>query len=270
MTSARSAVAGSSAAEDLGPFLAPGPTVESDHPWVTAFADRVVRGLAPGAGALDRAVRLYYAVRDELRYDPYTSELSVEGLRARRTLELGRGWCVSKAILLAAACRAQGIPARLGFADVRNHLSTEKMRQRMQTDVFYWHGYTSIHLDGRWVKATPAFNVELCQKFGLHPLEFDGAEDSIYHPFDLAGNRHMEYIELPWRVRRAADRRDRGDLPRALPVSPRRGSRTRGGAGNGRRRVRSRSRSGRAARLDRAGIRPVGQDPVTSVSRSAL
>ena len=162
---------------------------------MVAFADRVVRGLAPGAGALDRAVRLYYAVRDEIRYDPYTSELSVEGLCARRTLELGRGWCVSKAILLAAACRAQGIPARLGFADVRNHLSTEKMRQRMQTDVFYWHGYTSIHLDGRWVKATPAFNVELCRKFGLHPLEFDGAEDSIYHPFDLSGNRHMEYVD---------------------------------------------------------------------------
>jgi transglutaminase-like putative cysteine protease len=195
MTSSRSAVAGPSATEDLGPFLAPGPTVESDHPWVVAFADRVVRGLDAGAGAIERAVRLYYAVRDEIRYDPYTSELSVEGLCARRTLELGRGWCVSKAILLAAACRAQGIPARLGFADVRNHLSTEKMRQRMQTDVFYWHGYTSIHLDGRWVKATPAFNVELCEKFRLHPLEFDGAEDSIYQPFDLAGNRHMEYID---------------------------------------------------------------------------
>ncbi len=194
MTTPRTAVDRVPATEDLAPFLVPGPTVESDHPWVVAFADRVVRGLAPGAGALERAVRLYYAVRDEIRYDPYTAELSVEGLCARRTLELGRGWCVSKAILLAAACRAQGIPARLGFADVRNHLSTEKMRQRMQTDMFYWHGYTSIHLDGRWVKATPAFNVELCEKFRLHPLEFDGAEDSIYHPFDLSGNRHMEYV----------------------------------------------------------------------------
>jgi transglutaminase-like putative cysteine protease len=180
--------------EELAPFLVPGPTVESDHPWVVAMSDRVVRPLGPSAAAIDRAVRLYYAVRDEFRYDPYTSELSVEGLRARRTLELGRGWCVSKAILLAACCRAQGIPARLGFADVRNHLSTEKMRQRMQTDMFYWHGYTSIQLEGQWVKATPAFNVELCTKFGLHPLEFDGRADSIYHPFDVSGNRHMEYV----------------------------------------------------------------------------
>jgi transglutaminase-like putative cysteine protease len=181
-------------ANEAAPFLAPGPTVESDHPWVRAFADRVVGGAEAPSGQIERAVLLYYAVRDELRYDPYTAELSVEGLRARRALELGRGWCVSKAILLAACCRAQGIPARLGFADVRNHLSTEKMRQRMQTDVFYWHGYASILLDGRWVKATPAFNVELCEKFRLHPLDFDGREDSIYHPLDLEGNRHMEYL----------------------------------------------------------------------------
>jgi transglutaminase-like putative cysteine protease len=161
---------------------------------VIAFADRVVRAAAGEGSPVEVAVRLYYAVRDEIRYDPYTAELSVEGLRARRTLELGRGWCVSKAILLAAACRARGIPARLGFADVRNHLSTEKMRQRMQTDVFYWHGYTSIFLDQRWVKATPAFNIELCEKFRLRALDFDGREDSIYHPLDLEGNRHMEYL----------------------------------------------------------------------------
>ena len=64
----------------------------------------------------------------------------------------------------------------------------------MQTDVFYFHGYTSIYLNDRWVKATPAFNIELCEKFGLRPLEFDGLEDSLYHEFDVAGNRHMEYI----------------------------------------------------------------------------
>lgn len=64
----------------------------------------------------------------------------------------------------------------------------------MQTDVFYFHGYTSLFLNDRWVKATPAFNVELCEKFGLHPLEFNGCEDSLYHEFDVAGNRHMEYL----------------------------------------------------------------------------
>ncbi|HAN61551.1 MAG TPA: transglutaminase family protein, partial [Gammaproteobacteria bacterium] len=89
-----------------------------------------------------RAVAVYYAIRDGILYDPYSADISVAGLKATTVLKERRGWCVSKAILLAACCRALGIPARLGYADVLNHLSTEKMRQRMKTNVFYWHGYT--------------------------------------------------------------------------------------------------------------------------------
>lgn len=85
-------------------------------------------------------------------------------------------------------------PAGLGYADVRNHLSTKRMRQTMQTDVFSWHGFTEIWIDAAWRKATPAFNLSLCQRFGLLPLGFDGLADSIHHPFDAAGNRHMEYV----------------------------------------------------------------------------
>ena len=114
---------------------------------------------------------------------------------ARHALQQGESYCVPKAILLAACARHCRIPARIGLADVRNHLSTERLRQTMQTDVFIWHGYADLWLNGRWVKATPAFNIELCQKFGLLPLDFDGHSDSIYHPFDQAGNRHMEYVQ---------------------------------------------------------------------------
>lgn len=178
---------------DILQYLQPTPTVESDHPAVVAFAEGRAGGLADPRG---RAIKLYYAVRDGIRYDPYSIELSVAGLRASATLRRGRGWCVAKAVLLAACCRAVGVPARLGFADVRNHLSTARMRELMKTDVFFWHGYTSIYLDGVWVKATPAFNIELCERFRLRPLEFDGRNDSIYHPFDLDGNRHMEYLRF--------------------------------------------------------------------------
>jgi transglutaminase-like putative cysteine protease len=180
-----------SAAPDATRCLRPTATVESRHPAVVAFANRHALG---ASDPRDRAVKLYYAVRDGLRYDPYTAAVSADDLKASATLAAGRGWCVAKAVVLAACCRAVGIPARLGFADVRNHLATARLRARMGTDVFYWHGYTSIHLDGRWVKATPAFNVELCEKFRLLPLEFDGRHDSIYHPFDRDGNRHMEYV----------------------------------------------------------------------------
>lgn len=171
--------------------LAGAALVDSEHPAVVAFARRH----AQGADDRERAVALYYAVRDGFRYDPYRIDLSDAGMRASTVVENGYGWCVTKAALLAAACRAAGIPARVGFADVRNHLSTERMRQTMTTDVFIWHGYTEIWLEGAWRKATPAFNIELCERFGLHPLEFDGRSDSIYHPFDLAGNKHMEYLQ---------------------------------------------------------------------------
>ncbi len=167
--------------------------IDSDNVLIRDFANTHTNS---GAGDRTNAVALYYAVRDSFRYDPYSIDLTVNGLRASRVLELERGWCVTKANLLAACCRALGIPARLGYADVRNHLSTARMREQMGTDLFIWHGYTSIFLDGKWVKATPAFNVELCEKFRLAALEFDGTEDSIYHPFDLDGRRHMDYVTL--------------------------------------------------------------------------
>jgi transglutaminase-like putative cysteine protease len=170
--------------------LAATPHVDSDHPEVRSFAAQHARGDTPR----ERAVALYYAVRDGFRYDPYRLDLRSEGMRGSAVLATGYGWCVTKAALLAAAARAAGIPARLGFADVRNHLSTERMRASMSTDVFVWHGYTELWLEDAWRKATPAFNIELCQRFGLKPLDFDGLHDSIYHPFDLAGQRHMEYL----------------------------------------------------------------------------
>ena len=171
--------------------LAPGPPVESTDPRVMSYVEDAVAGIEQDT---KRAVAVYYAIRDGIFYDPYSADISVAGLKATTVLKERRGWCVSKAILLAACCRALGIPARLGYADVLNHLSTEKMRQRMKTNVFYWHGYTALYLDERWVKATPAFNIELCEKFGLKPLEFNGRDDSIFHAFDQAGNRHMEYL----------------------------------------------------------------------------
>jgi transglutaminase-like putative cysteine protease len=170
--------------------LRPTGLIDSDHPAVMAFAGRH----GHGSDDRSRAVALYYAVRDGFRYDPYRIDLSPHGMKASTVLDKGYGWCVPKATLLAAACRAIGIPARVGFADVRNHLSTERMRQVMQTDVFYWHGYADLWLDGAWRKATPAFNLELCERFDLLPLEFDGNADSLYHPFDRHGHRHMEYV----------------------------------------------------------------------------
>lgn len=177
---------------EMQQYIQPSPTIDFNNTSVVKFA---TENSGKSTDPREQAISLYYAVRDGIRYDPYSMNLSIEGLRASTTLNTGRGWCVAKAILLAGCCRFLEIPARLGFADVRNHLTTARLREIMKTDVFFWHGYTSIYLDGIWIKATPAFNVELCERFRLKPLDFDGLNDSIYHPFDLEGNRHMEYLK---------------------------------------------------------------------------
>jgi transglutaminase-like putative cysteine protease len=166
--------------------------IESDHPEVLDFSRERVEG---AESVVERAVALFYAVRDGIVYDAREFSLSPEGLRAGRTLERGRSWCVPKAVLLAACCRAVGIPARLGFADIRNRLAGERLRKLMGTDVFAWHGYTLIRIDGRWLKATPAFDVELCRRHDFKPVEFDGRDDAVYHPTDLNGTPHMEYLK---------------------------------------------------------------------------
>jgi len=177
--------------QDSDVFLRSTPTINFDNGTVQKF---VAQNSGVKSGDLDLAKSLYYAVRDRIRYDPYTCSHDLVDYSASHTLKTGRGWCVTKAILYAACCRAVGIPARLGYADVRNHLSTANLRRLMGTDIFYWHGYTDVYLNRTWVKATPAFNIGLCEKFRLKPLDFDGLEDSIYHPFDLDGQKHMEYL----------------------------------------------------------------------------
>ena len=172
-------------------LLAPTPIIDSDHAAVIAYA-RSAAGDA--TDPRERAVRLHRAVRDDVVYDPYGLGLDVAGMRASTTLAQRRGWCVAKAVLLATCARVVGIPARLGFADVRNHLSTEKLRAAMGTDLFVFHGNTELWLDGRWVKATPAFNKELCAKFGVPPLDFDGVHDSLLQTHDGTRRTFMEYV----------------------------------------------------------------------------
>ena len=92
--------------------LQPASMVDSDHPAVIAFAQQH----AQGSNDRERAVALYYAVRDGFRYDPYRIDLSVHGMKGSTVLDIGYGWCVPKAALLAA------IPlGRLGSAEEIAH-----------------------------------------------------------------------------------------------------------------------------------------------------
>jgi len=173
-------------------YLLPTDIIDSDHEDVIAYARNATKGV--GDDPVEKAIKLYYAVRDGIWYDPYVPFHLPEHYRASNVIKLGRGYCVYKASLLCGLGRASGIPSRIGFADVRNHLATKQLIEFLGSDLFVFHGFVDFYLEGKWVKATPAFNIELCQKHKVSPLEFNGREDSIFHPYNLEKKQFMEYV----------------------------------------------------------------------------
>ncbi|WP_349360667.1 transglutaminase family protein [Stappia sp.] len=162
-------------------------------PEITRFLDKHLKDTAADKRA--QAVTLYYAVRDKLFYEIYDADFSEEGLTASAILRKGSGLCIHKSIVYAALLRRIGVPSRLWFTDVRNHLCSERLTRLMGDSVFHYHCLVSMELDGDWIKATPVFNKRLCQLFRMTPLEFDGYEDSLHHPFDENGHVYMEILK---------------------------------------------------------------------------
>ncbi len=143
-----------SAPEDLAPFLSPNRYVDSDDPRVVAFA-HAHAGDDPDPVA--RAVSLYYAIRDGWRYNPWNVHFDKAAYAASAILERDRdlgAHCIDKALVLAATCRVFGIPSRLHFANVRNHIGTARLEQRLGTDLLVFHGYTELFLNVSTVKRT--------------------------------------------------------------------------------------------------------------------
>lgn len=174
--------------------LLPTAIIDSDNEIIIKYAMDVVGD--SGDDPVSKAVKLYYAVRDNIRYDPYCPSYLPEHFRASNVIKSGRGYCVSKASLLCALGRASHIPSRIGLANVRNHLATRQLIEHLGNDIFACHGFVEFYLEGKWVKATPAFNKELCDKHKVSPLEFNGREDSIFHAYNLDNKKFMEYIEF--------------------------------------------------------------------------
>ncbi len=172
-------------------YLAADAFFDHDHPAVNALAEELTRDVDE---PIEQAVALYRFVRDEINYNAYTFKAEPHTFSASYCLQQGESYCIPKAVLLGALCRAKGIPARLGLADVRNHLASPQFLEYLQSDVFVMHGYIDLYLNGKWVKATPAFDRRLCRLMKVAPLEFDGRKDSIFHEFNDSGEQHMEYL----------------------------------------------------------------------------
>ncbi len=173
-------------------YLEPTTFIDFEHPDVEDFTRQAVEG---AKSKREQAVSLFLAVRDQVRYDPFTMRMTPECFRASTVVREKGAFCIPKAVLLAAGARLLGIPAAIGLSDVVNHFSTPKMQQMMGgREVFMHHGWTALHIEGRWVKAVPAFNRELCALMGVPPTDFDGTHDAILQQYKVDGSVHMEYL----------------------------------------------------------------------------
>ncbi len=172
-------------------YLKPTAIIDSDHKSIRDFA---IKSIGGSTEPIEIAIKLYLAVRDGIFYDPYSPFYMPEHFRASYVLKRGRSFCVPKASLLCGLGRACGIPSRVGLADVRNHLATKQLIEFIGSDLFVYHGFVEFYLEGKWVKATPAFNSDLCKRHHVPPLEFNGREDSLFQAYNSQNQKFMEYI----------------------------------------------------------------------------
>ncbi len=175
----------------MNEYLKPTEFLDFDNESVREYAEA---NSADAMNEREKAIKLYYAVRDGFQYNPNILDLRREGLRASDLLTRKRGYCVEKAVLLAASARAVGIPSRLSFYNVRNHIATDKLEKILRKNYLVFHGAAELFIDGKWLKTTPAFDKRLCDYLKVEPLEFDGKADSIFQEYDKAGNVFMEYL----------------------------------------------------------------------------
>lgn len=176
---------------DLKLFLQPTETIESDHPRIVALANKITQD---AADEHEKARRLFLWVRDRVKYALNNPFFLIEHYKATGILDRGQGYCVQKALVLCTLARASGIPARLIFADIINHLVPDEFLELAQTDLFVYHCYTDMYLGGEWVQTTPAFDKNLCEKMGYPLVEFDGYHTAIFPPTDGMGRLFVEYV----------------------------------------------------------------------------
>ncbi|MCL1833982.1 MAG: transglutaminase-like domain-containing protein [Leptospirales bacterium] len=182
--------------ENMQEYLKPTDIIDSENEIVVEY----MRGILGKDDEYEytpreKAIKLYLHVRDDIKYNPYLPFYKPEHYRSSNVIKSKEGFCIGKAGLLCALARRSGIPARVGFATVKNHLTTKQLKEFLGTDIITYHGYTELWLDEKWVKATPAFNAGLCALHKVAPLEFDGINDSIFHEFNSEKSRFMEYVD---------------------------------------------------------------------------
>ena len=146
---------------------------------------------------IEKSIKLFDFVRDEIKYiaDFKKDSYKKDKFKASVTLENGFGFCIPKSVIMAALSRAIGIPSRLHFVDIENHLTSESFKKRLGSGIFIYHGYAEIFLNGKWVEANVAFDSELCKRKGYPIVYFDGINPGLFAKKDESGKPFIEYIK---------------------------------------------------------------------------
>jgi transglutaminase-like putative cysteine protease len=163
-----------------------------NNPLIKTKTEELTKGLSEDE---EKVKALFYFVRDKIKYKIFFEDLSIEQFKASSTLKRGYGFCIPKASLLTAMARGAGIRAKLHFADIRSHRLPPHILKRLGTDLMTWHGYVELYINNNWLKANPAFDIELCNKYDIIPVDFSGSEDALFEKYDRKGRLHIDYIK---------------------------------------------------------------------------
>jgi transglutaminase-like putative cysteine protease len=175
----------------MSTFLEETHSLNFNHPDFNEF----LKGFNFSDNPTENVKEAYFKIRDLFLYDPYHLDLNKNALIASEIIKKRRAWCVEKALIMVACCRAIGIPARFGFAIVTNHIGVEKLTNYLRRHEIVFHGYVEVFLENKWIKCTPAFDKRVCRLSGVSTLDWDGKNDSMFQEFEN-GKKFMEYLNF--------------------------------------------------------------------------
>ena len=170
--------------------------INSSHPSVHKKAQEILQNIDP-QDFIQKAVKLFCFVRDEIKYVVKFSPsyYSRKNTKASATLTRGYGYCIQKATLMAALARIAGIPTRIHFVDMKNHLTPQSYIDKVGSNLFVFHAYPELFLEGKWIEANVAFDKDLCERKNFPIVNFDGKKPGLFAKQDATGKPFVEYIK---------------------------------------------------------------------------
>jgi len=173
-------------------FMQPTRFFNSGHPSIVEYVDGL--GL-DGRGPEEKAAVLFGLVRDEINYE-FEVKVSEELYVASTVLARAGGFCVQKASLFCALCRAAGIPAGIVLSDLKDHILHERKVKEIGTNVMYYHGLNALHIGGKWIYADASLTSDILDRRGCGIPEFDADKGCLIPEKSAGGEPNCEYVRF--------------------------------------------------------------------------